>query len=286
MATQKDSKMVVVGGEEKKEHKTKGHPSPPPPSPPPPQRNLIASTTSPPTSSSSSPSHEFSFTISLHPSIDDPNQYNNTTKSPPPFTAIDLAPADDIFFHGHLLPLRILSHQVLIPPTTNTSSSSSSTVSFDPPIEEPKPPPTTTTNDTKPKKPNKPIRNLSNLFGAEFSRVVKKYVSASLLFLRGSSTREKAEAVRRRPCTFSGKDSDLVLKERRERWKGRRGGQFSAPASMRTSPTNSGLLMATAGGATFSSSDESTMEELNNAIQAAVAHCKNSIAMKEEKCKC
>lgn len=63
---------------------------------------------------------------------------------------------------------------------------------------------------------------------------------------------------------------------------GRRRG-FSAPASMRTSPMNSGLLLATE---TIGTSSNSTMEELQNAIQAAIAHCKNSIAVKDDKCKC
>ncbi|PPD84004.1 hypothetical protein GOBAR_DD19050 [Gossypium barbadense] len=44
---------------------------------------------------------------------------------------------------------------------------------------------------------------------------------------------------------------------------------FKAPVSMRTSPTNSGLLVST--------TSDSTMEELQAAIQAAIAHCKNSI---------
>ncbi|KAJ6953012.1 LOW QUALITY PROTEIN: hypothetical protein NC652_004867 [Populus alba x Populus x berolinensis] len=60
-----------------------------------------------------------------------------------------------------------------------------------------------------------------------------------------------------------------------------RGGECSAPASMRTSPTNSGLLLATA------SLPSSTIQwkSFIAAIQAAIAHCKNSIAA-EEKMKC
>ena len=63
--------------------------------------------------------------------------------------------------------------------------------------------------------------------------------------------------------------------------RGRRG-EYSAPASMRTSPTNSGLLLATTA---LPPANDSTMEELQAAIQAAIAHCKNSIA-KEEKLSC
>ncbi|MCL7036855.1 hypothetical protein MKW94_028581 [Papaver nudicaule] len=66
--------------------------------------------------------------------------------------------------------------------------------------------------------------------------------------------------------------------------RGRRG-EFSAPASMWTSPTNSGLLLTTPLGV-HSSSSESSMEELQSAIQAAIAHCKNSsTAIKEEEIK-
>ncbi|CAN4091358.1 unnamed protein product [Withania somnifera] len=59
----------------------------------------------------------------------------------------------------------------------------------------------------------------------------------------------------------------------------------SCPSSMRSSPSHSGILSrsgfntptnkTTAGG--ICSSDSSTMEELQNAIQGAIAHCKNSM---------
>ena len=71
-------------------------------------------------------------------------------------------------------------------------------------------------------------------------------------------------------------------KERRGR---RRGEYASAPASMWTSPTNSGHLVATPGTNFMSSSSNSSMEELQAAIQAAIAHCKNSISMKGSKIK-
>ena len=60
-----------------------------------------------PPSPSSSPSHEFSFTISLHSTSNTTIQDKSKT---PPSLAVDLSPADDIFFHGHLLPLHLLSH--------------------------------------------------------------------------------------------------------------------------------------------------------------------------------
>ncbi|XP_015941411.1 probable membrane-associated kinase regulator 1 [Arachis duranensis] len=53
----------------------------------------------------------------------------------------------------------------------------------------------------------------------------------------------------------------------------------SCPSSMRSSPTHSGVL-STAGG--FSYADTSTTEELQNAIQGAIAHCKNSLAQNKD----
>uniref|UniRef100_A0A803N102 Uncharacterized protein n=1 Tax=Chenopodium quinoa TaxID=63459 RepID=A0A803N102_CHEQI len=60
----------------------------------------------------------------------------------------------------------------------------------------------------------------------------------------------------------------------------------SCPSSMRSSPSHSGVLTRTglpmrAGLASYGSgsysSETSTMEELQNAIQGAIAHCKNSM---------
>lgn len=95
-----------------------------------------------------------------------------------------------------------------------------------------------------------------------------------LLPFRGSRNRQ----FHSQTYSFSG---GLSSRGKQDQFRGRRG-EFSAPASMRTSPTNSGLLVATG---LASSTSDSTMEELQAAIQAAITHCKNSIAM-EEKIKC
>lgn len=96
-----------------------------------------------------------------------------------------------------------------------------------------------------------------------------------LFFIRGR--REKNVQSRRQPYSFSG---NLLGSKVKQDLRGRRG-EFSAPASMRTSPTNSGLLLATS--ATLPSyKSDSTMEELQAAIQAAIAHCKNSIAEEDK----
>ncbi|XP_077213800.1 BRI1 kinase inhibitor 1 [Tasmannia lanceolata] len=262
-------------------------------------------TSSPP--STSSPSHEFSFTISLHPST---TTTTTTEKcNPPPSFAIDLSPADDIFFHGHLLPLHLLSHSSISPRTSTTSLDSLNFPlrGFDNHKPTTTTSTTTTTTTTTATNNNNTTsgtngRNKSksfSLFGLakwrktfemtdreeerkkvrlDIRRIIKQYarVVRGALFFKGGE-KEKGE-LRRQPHSFSGN-----LNSRWKEWGGRRGGIFSAPASMRTSPTNSGLLLATA---TISSSNDSTMEELQSAIQAAIAHCKNSIAAQEDKCKC
>ncbi|KAL0369012.1 UNVERIFIED_CONTAM: BRI1 kinase inhibitor 1 [Sesamum calycinum] len=70
------------------------------------------------------------------------------------------------------------------------------------------------------------------------------------------------------------KQCDKEVRSKKE-LRGRKG-EFSAPASMRTSPTNSGHLVAS--GSVTPTKSDSTMEELQAAIQAAIAHCKKSIA--------
>lgn len=52
---------------------------------------------------------------------------------------------------------------------------------------------------------------------------------------------------------------------------------FSVPVSMMASPENYGLRLVAK-----TETDRSTMEELQAAIQAAVAHCKRSMALEEK----
>ncbi|KAH7679575.1 BRI1 kinase inhibitor 1 protein [Dioscorea alata] len=260
------------------------------------------------TTTTTSPSHEFSFTISLHPSPNSNPTSIKYSKNNPTF-AIDLAPADDIFFHGHLLPLHLLSSTSISPrpsdfsienlnlPLDSTDGNQSQKYETynnnNMLINE--------ANETKEK--FKPKNFSSSLFGfgkwlpkaggggekhesgktkkkkmLDLSRVFKRYVNAIELLFTFRSDKEK-QRLPPRPYSFSG---NISVKDK-EAWRKRRG-ELSAPASMRTSPTNSGLLVATS--SVFSSSDESTMEELQNAIQAAISHCKNSIAVSEEKCIC
>lgn len=227
-----------------------------PSAPPPPASPTLSPSLSP------SPSHEFSFTISLH--------HHNFTSAP---SQLDLAPADDIFFHGHLLPLNKLQSVRNMEPNDDCNNS----------------------NNIKSK--TKPSFSFSYLHGLtkwlrrcddeEGRRKKKKKkksfdlhccwkkVSPFVFFKR---EKERGE-LRRRPYSLSGKGA-TDSREGSERWRWR--GEFLAPASIWTSPNDSGLHVAACAVAT-ASSDESTMVELQNAVQAAIAHCKNSYAVNEDK---
>lgn len=262
------------------------------------QGKAIQTPPSSPPSASSSPSHEFSFTISLHPTSSLPHK----TKSSPPSFAIDLSPADDIFFHGHLLPLHLLSHLPISP-----RASTNSHESFSIPLDDQKLTKNMSHNSNKSKSNNitkeKTKAKTFSLFrfsrrrklGSEVqeneeeikkkrkirfnvSHIIRRYVRIirPLLIFKGG--RRESGKLRRQPYSFSG---NLSWKGKQE-LKGRR--EFSAPASLWTSPTNSGPLVANT--SISSSKSDSTMEELQSAIQAAIAHCKNSITVKEEKLNC
>lgn len=246
-----------------------------------------------PPSSTCSPSHEFSFTISLHPTT---AKSPDKCKSPPSF-AIDLSPADDIFFHGHLLPLQLISRAPITPRTNSLDNlnhpsrdlmgskkahkSNSASATKD--MKKSKSfsmfglakwrKALDTEEDREDKKRKKKKKKASFKVGAMLKRYMR--LIKPLFFSKGGGEKEKRE-FRRQPYSLSG-NLNWKWKERG----GRRGGEFSAPASMRTSPTNSGLLFAAT---PIASPSQSTMEDLQNAIQAAIAHCKNSIAAKEENC--
>ncbi|KAL6207806.1 hypothetical protein ACLB2K_018759 [Fragaria x ananassa] len=289
-------------------------------------------TASPP-SASSSPSHEFSFTISLHHSSsaslpDHSNKKNSNKAKTPPSFAIDLSPADDIFFHGHLLPLQFLSH-LPVSPRSSTNSLDSFTLPIRDLVDDQESTKESNncstsieSNNIINKKKSNSSSNIQNgksnngetrgrtksksfsIFGLpkrrkdceeredkegmkqkskmrfDVSNILKRYARMvrPLLFFRG---RKENVHFSRQPYSFSGNLSP----RNGDHLRGRRG-EFSAPASMRTSPTNSGLLLATSGASTPpTNTNDSTMEELQAAIQAAIAHCKNSIAT-EEKIKC
>ncbi|XP_066399549.1 probable BRI1 kinase inhibitor 1 [Miscanthus floridulus] len=112
---------------------------------------------------------------------------------------------------------------------------------------------------------------------------VKRHIASMVEQLRASFSRHQSERERReqrrRPHSFSGHGPGAAREmSERERWRRRRGQLSSAPASLRVSPANSGHLSVGRSVKVSTSSEESTMEELQSAIDAAIAHCKNSIS--------
>ncbi|CAJ1972680.1 unnamed protein product [Sphenostylis stenocarpa] len=283
--------------------------------PPPPQlfwqENIEDQTSSSPQSSTpSSPSQEFSFTISHHlPTFPEDN-----SQAQPSSLALDLSPADDIFFHGHLLPLQLLSHLPSSPRSSTNSMDSFTLPIRELLIDENHPIKDSSSNSTTSDSNNSSKRDQDNdcnnigkrvqgkprftfsLFGLakghkgcqdskedkvkhkkkvrfDVILAIKKYlrmVQPRMLF---KGQREKIRPRSEQCYSYSG---NVTPRNYKQGWRG----QYSAPASMKTSPTNSGLLIATT--PLPSSASDSTMEELQAAIQAAITYCKNSIA-KEEK---
>lgn len=274
-------------------------------------------------SQSSSPTHDFSFTIS-HNSFNTtfPNNHNKSIlSSHNSFTALDLSPADDIFFHGHLLPLQILSH---FPSSISPRSSTNSMDSFTLPIRElfsedddenlPTKDSSSSNNSSKSENSSKNIESSKKVEGkSKFSflsfssnkapkgclkekedkvknkkklrfdfdvlHAVKKYLRKVKPLFKREKIREQKKSY-----SYSGNVTPRTRnkQELMKGWSMKLGQYYSAPASMRTSPTNSGVLFATT---PLPPPSDSSMEELQAAIQSAIAHCKNSYS-KEEKLNC
>lgn len=291
-----------------------------------------------PPSASSSPAHEFSFTISLHPTNStkalesktkqnlNPNLNPNPNRNP---SAIDLTPADEIFFHGHLLPLHLLSHLPVSPRSSTNSIDSSipiskseqkiqksinqlddddddddnsyydlnhsfhhhpeTTNSFNiPKDQKPKSKSFSIFGLPKRKKGEKDEKEKQRKLKFDVSQVLKRYMRMVRPFLSFGS--RKNMQFHRQSYSYSGKLSfrgKITSNSNNNSSKGIKRGAYSAPVSMKNSPTNSGLLVATPGGnygnSSSSSSSDSTMEELQSAIQAAIAHCKKSSSSMEDK---
>ncbi|XAR64061.1 hypothetical protein NMG60_11024264 [Bertholletia excelsa] len=243
-----------------------------------------------PQSPTSSPTHEFSFAISTHPPPPDKAKSPLEMGSP----AVDLSPADEIFFHGHLLPLHFLS-----PLPTSPRSSINSLDSFTLPVTEllatePQEPHGSSLKKSKSRNSSaetneKPKPKLFWLFSPkskspkgfevrqktesekqrikprfDVGRAVKRYVKVikPLLSFRGR---------KQKYYTFSGELTARWTRDVRVKTE-----EVSAPTTAWTSPANSGHLTPVPSSV---GSDFSTMEELQAAIQAAIAHCKNSIAV-------
>ncbi|KAE9586192.1 hypothetical protein Lal_00010122 [Lupinus albus] len=284
------------------------------------QNQSLKQSSSPQPSTSTSPTHEFSFTISLNSSTTTTFLDDNSITTPSSL-ALDLSPADDIFFHGHLLPLHFLSHLSSSPPRFSTNSMDSFTLPITELSQDHNLTKDYSVNCSTSNRGNIIIDNNnnnieSNNIGTKGEEGDNKFKHAFSLFgltkgQKGCQDRDKGDkenhkkkikfnvihALKKyiRIVLFKGGREKVRLhgksqsysysgnvnprnKQNLSDWRG----QFSAPASMRTSPSNSGFLLATT---TLPPASDSSMEELQAAIQAAIAHCKSSIA-KEENLKC
>ncbi|GMH23227.1 hypothetical protein Nepgr_025070 [Nepenthes gracilis] len=264
-----------------------------------------------PPSGVSSPSHAFSFTISLR----SPATLNEKTKAHQPPLAIDLSPADDIFFHGQMLPFHLLSSLPTVSPRSSANSSDSFTLPelLEAGVEE---------EEDEEEKENPNVNNNSSSCEGNCYNVKNhnksnnggrsKIKSISLFGLKrwwtkrpdGEDNENRWRKLRfplshfLKRCArmvtplqfFKGKKEDVKFRRQSNsqfgnlcpgdrRHLNERRGEFPAPASLRTSPTNSGHLLAIA--RLPSPTSDSTTEELQAAIQAAIAHCKNSIVSEE-----
>ncbi|RZC67279.1 hypothetical protein C5167_010961 [Papaver somniferum] len=262
--------------------------------------NSTTTTTTTTSSPSSSPTHEFSFTISVQPT--------NKLSSSSPY-AIDLSPADEIFFHGHLLPLHFLSHFPMSPRRSTANSVDCSTTTSQPikdVLEDKKTMNSKQFNRSNSFRTKRRIKVKSfSLFrpmkwrkpceadeGGEDGEeneetamkkkvrfdagiILKSYLRMvrPLLFFRGLSS--KNCKLQTRPHSFSSSyPNPKARKEDRD-------GRNSAPASFQTS--NTSPLQARDRFPT--SVKDGSMDELQSAIEAAIAHCKNSSTTQEGKFK-
>ncbi|XP_062192592.1 probable BRI1 kinase inhibitor 1 [Phragmites australis] len=133
-----------------------------------------------------------------------------------------------------------------------------------------------------------PTKGTGKRRGLEIGQVVRKYVSmVEQLFTSysGSSCERERRELRQRPHSFTSGRRGVNAQPKRHR-----GSLSSAPASLRGSPANSGHLSVGDSVKVSTSSEVSTMEELQSAIQAAIAHCKNSVTVAKQtggdRCKC
>ncbi|KAL5705771.1 hypothetical protein ACHQM5_024026 [Ranunculus cassubicifolius] len=209
---------------------------------------------------SSSPSREFSFTISVHPSSID---------------SFDLSPADDIFFHGRLLPLNLIDEDV-----TDHYNHDKDTTTIAA---------ATTSSQTKGRIKTKKLssfwftkwRKRSEVGDREgkkkkkTNKVISELTQLFKKYLEMVKPKKGKCPLSRRSHSFTEKSSV----QEKQVMEGRRRKVISAPVSMQTSPTNSGNDLSMNN---FPRKDDCSMEDLQAAIQAAIVHCKKSISVKNE----
>ncbi|KAJ0977498.1 hypothetical protein J5N97_012972 [Dioscorea zingiberensis] len=247
---------------------------------------------SPSSSSSSSSSSDFEFTVSLSPSS----------------RCSTLCPADELFYKGQLLPLHLsprismvrtllLSSSSSSDATTTASrdstASSSSSFSTDLLLPDSSRPSSVTEDDVRPITPPKRL-TVAHYFSSFASRflprsskksspshsakeVFKKYVKK----VKPLFSKKVEEHGAKKTFSFSFSNSQSFSGNLR--CPRRRTCARSCPSSMRSSPSHSGLLYA---GGVLPAPTSSSMEELQTAIQGAIAHCKSTMMPGNQKTLC
>ncbi|PWA72836.1 hypothetical protein CTI12_AA265850 [Artemisia annua] len=113
---------------------------------------------------------------------------------------------------------------------------------------------------------------------SDLGQLIKRYMKMMKPLLSFPRSRRGNRKFNHQSHSFSGNS----LNRKPPKMNDMRRGQFSAPVSMRTSPGNSRILASGTVSPTKSVTSESTMDELHAAIQAAIAHCKNSSATEDK----
>ncbi|MFQ6662534.1 hypothetical protein Gotur_030348 [Gossypium turneri] len=248
---------------------------------------------SPSHSFSSSSSSDFEFTISL---------------SPRAATSSSLCPADDLFYKGQLLPLhlspRLSMVRTLLLASSSTSSSSAATASRDSTASSSNDShssfssdlvllsadcgssrPSSVSDDDGLKRKVKPLyEKLSHKQDEKMGGVESvSTLSTTTSFPASFSIKpERSVKENNNGGGFSHSFSGNL------RYPRRRSCISSCPSSMRSSPSHSGVLSRNGFpsintgrvggvGGMMHYPDRSSMEELQSAIQGAIAHCKNSL---------
>ena len=118
-------------------------------------------------------------------------------------------------------------------------------------------------------------KTVSSLFASKTERSAKETnTEGSFSFGKKEITESSGGAVVSSSSSSHSFSGNLRYPRRRSSY------VSSCPSSMRSSPTHSGVLGAAGGRVAVGGvcyADSSTMEELQNAIQGAIAHCKNSL---------
>ncbi|CBI26219.3 unnamed protein product, partial [Vitis vinifera] len=211
---------------------------------------------SPSHSFSSSSSSDFEFTVSQSPLKSSSNH---------------LCPADELFYKGQLLPLhlspRLSMVRTLLLASSSTASSSSDTT-------------TTASRDST----GSSTESTSSF--CQQQKMGTDTTAAATLSMKSERSIKDVTGISvqnsgndSRGGGFSHSFSGNLRYPRRRRC------VSSCPSSMRSSPSHSGVLCrnmyASTGRTGGISHMDSTMEELQSAIQGAIAHCKNSMAVRQ-----